>query len=291
MTRMRTSLATLILALMLPTLGLGVGCKNRKQADGTLAELVAPKDARPWESRFAVAFDNSYTPTALNLQGRAPNDVLDQQLFQARLGHADVIVLVRVAQVWGKGRYQGRHDQFVELEVGEALLGNLPKDTPDHLMIQVSASDELPGSLQGRVMLLYVRWDPGSEPPYRHHLMPADEDVVALIKAMVKHAQAEGVLDAKGAEKKSGKRRRGRKAKKRGAEVGPPSAPGDSEQGIPGAEPGDPVPIGSDLHDPPPSIGPEPDASTGLQNLGDDPRVDDPRVDDPSPADANPTPD
>ena len=42
-----------------------------------------------------------------------------EQLFQARLGHADIVMLVRVEQVWGKGRYQGRQDQFLEIEQRE----------------------------------------------------------------------------------------------------------------------------------------------------------------------------
>ncbi|HLT35485.1 MAG TPA: hypothetical protein VK034_04345, partial [Enhygromyxa sp.] len=111
----------------------GTGCKNRRKGVATLADLSPPRDAPAWESRFAVAFDDSYTPTSVNLQGRAPNDVLDQQLFQARLGHAAIVLLVRVEQVWGKGRYQGRQSQYLELEIGEVLLGTLPKDAPEQL--------------------------------------------------------------------------------------------------------------------------------------------------------------
>jgi hypothetical protein len=200
---------------LLALLGLGVlgGCKHRREQAGMLSELSPPKDVEAWESRFAVAFDDSYTPTAVNMQGRAPNDVTDQQLFQARIGYAQVVVLVRVEQVWGKGRYQGRQDQFLELELGEVLLGSLPKDAPEQVMIEVSSSDELPGSLKDEMMLLFLRWDPETEPPYHHHLMPADDELVALINAMVKHAQAEGVLNAKGDEASEGQRKRKGKRK------------------------------------------------------------------------------
>lgn len=262
-----------IVALLALALLVGTGCKNRHKGAATLAELSPPKDAPAWESRFAVAFDDSYTPTSVNLQGRAPNDVLDQQLFQARLGHAAIVLLVRVEQVWGKGRYQGRQNQFVELEIGEVLLGILPKDAPEQLMLEVDSIDELPGSLKDEVMLLFVRWDAESEPPFHHHLMPADEELVALIKAMVKHAQAEGVLDAKGDEKKGNKRRRGRKNRKdaqRDDDVGP-SEPTNS--GSSGAPIGDPstLPGGGVAPDEPPPSGPEPDSSTGLDKLGDEP--------------------
>lgn len=258
----------------------GGGCKNRRDRQGgTLSELRPPKGAKPWESRYAVAFDDSYTPTSINLQGRAPNDVLDQQLFQARLGYADVVVLVQVEQVWGRGRYRGRQSQFVEVEVGEALFGNLPKDAPERLMLEVESTDELPGALKGEIMLLFVRWDTESEPPYHHHLMPADEELVALIKAMVKHAQAEGVLNAKGDEVTNGRKgKKGRKGKGRKArrdddfELAPdlPSGGGDKPisggDAIPAPEPG--------AHDapdqPPPPDGPQPDKSTGLQDLGKD---------------------
>lgn len=203
--------------LLVALLGLGLaagGCKGRRgDRASTLNELVPPKDAEPWESRYAVAFDDSYTPTAVNLQGRAPNDVTDQQLFQARLGYAQIVLLVRIEQVWGKGRYQGRQDQFIEVEIGEVLLGSLPKNAPEQIMVEVASTDELPGSLKDEPMLLFLRWDLDSEPAYHHHLMPADEDLVALINAMVKHAQNEGVLNAKGDEASDGERRRARKKK------------------------------------------------------------------------------
>ncbi|WP_146155470.1 hypothetical protein [Enhygromyxa salina] len=252
----------------------GGGCKNRNKG-GTISELTPPKDAPAWESRYAVAFDDAYTATAVNLQGRAPNDVLDQQLFQARLGHAAIVMLVRVEQVWGRGRYQGRQDQFLEVEVGEYLLGNLAKDAPERLMIEVSSIDELPGSLKGEIMLLFLRWDAESEPPFHHHLMPADEELVALIKAMVKHAQDEGVLNAKGDEntkpgKGKRKRRRDRKAKKE-AEGAPSEAVDDGPTESP-AQQGEAVPIagGEAPDEAPPPSGPRPDDSTGLQNLGGD---------------------
>jgi hypothetical protein len=275
-------LLRLPLLILLGLCLVGGGCKNRRvRKGGTLSELQPPKDAEPWESRFAVAFDDSYTPTSINLQGRAPNDVLDQQLFQARLGYAAVVALVQVEQVWGRGRYEGRQSQFVEIEVGEMLFGNLPKGAPDRLMLEVVSTDELPGTLKGEIMLLFVRWDAGSEPPYHHHLMPADEELVALIKAMVKHAQDEGVLNAKGDETKKGpKGKRGRKGRKdrrggRGDDdfelapdlgSGPREKPVTDDAAVPAPEPG--------AHDapdqPPPPDGPQPDDSTGLQNLGKD---------------------
>ncbi len=265
--RQRTTIVAALLALALVG-----GCKNRKNQAGTLADLAPPKDAPAWESRYAVAFDDSYTPTSINLQGRAPNDVLDQQLFQARLGHAAIVVLVRVEQVWGRGRYQGRQTQYLELEVGEILLGSMPKDTPERLMLEVTSIDELPGALKGEVMLLFLRWDAESEPPFHHHLMPADEELVALIKAMVKHAQAEGVLDARGDEKKSGKRRRRRKGRKRGRDRvdGPSETVDDNNPSTtPIGEPAAAPPGGGLAPDePPPASGPKPDSSTGLDKLG-----------------------
>jgi hypothetical protein len=255
------------------------GCKNRRdKKGGTLSELRPPKDAEPWESRYAVAFDDSYTPTPINLQGRAPNDVIDQRLFQARLGYAAVVALVQIGQVWGRGRYQGRQSQFIEVEVGETLFGTLPKDAPEQLMLEVQSSDELPGALKGEIMLLFLLWDSESEPPYHHHLMPADEEVVALIKAMVKHAQDEGVLNEKGDEAKSRKGKKGKKGKGKGKgrrgkqdefELDPGTdsrsggKPIGEDDAIPAPEPGSQAP-----DEPPPPDGPQPDASTGLQNLG-----------------------
>lgn len=274
---LRTPLVVLLLALSL------AGCKNRHKVGGSLSELRPPKDAAAWESSHAVAFDDSYTPTPVNLQGRAPNDVRDQQLFQARLGYADIVVLTRVEQVWGRGRYQGRQNQFVELELGDVLLGALPKDAPEQLMLEVESIDELPGALKGEVMLLFVRWDAESEPPFHHHLMPADEDLVALIKAMVKHAQDKGVLDAKGdpTKTKNGKRKRGRKGRneRRGGDDGPlgPSEPVEDGGSAGSAGEGGTPPGGELAPDTPPAPdGPQPDSSTGLDKLGDDKPAEDP---------------
>jgi hypothetical protein len=273
LTRLRTPLVIALLAFAL------IGCRNRHKGGGTLADLRPPRDAPAWESRHAVAFDDSYTPTSINLQGRAPNDVRDQQLFQARLGYAQIVVLVRVEQVWGKGRYQGRQNQYLELEVGEVLLGTLPKDAPEMLMLEVESIDELPGALKDEIMLLFLHWDVESEPPFHHHLMPANQELVALIKAMVKHAQVEGVLDAKGDQKESGKRKRGRKDRKRrggddGADGTGPREPVDDSapSGTPIGESSSP-PGGGGLapDEPPPADGPQPDSSTGLDKLGDDP--------------------
>lgn len=270
--RLRAPLVVLLLALAL------VGCKNRQKHGGSsLSELRPPRDAAAWEASQAVAFDDSYTPTPVNLQGRAPNDVRDQQLFQARLGYADIVVLTRVNQVWGKGRYQGRQTQYLELEIGDVLLGALPKDAPEQLMLEVESIDELPGVLKGEIMLLFLRWDAESEPPYHHHLMPADEELVALIKAMVKHAQNEGALDAKGDSKKvkNGKRRRGRKNRDDagGKDDGPlgPSEPIDDS--APAGTPIGEMPPGGGLapDTPPPPDGPQPESSTGLDKLGDEP--------------------
>jgi hypothetical protein len=276
---LRTPLVVLLLALAL------AGCKNRHKVGGSLSELRPPKDAAAWESSQAVAFDDSYTPTPVNLQGRAPNDVRDQQLFQARLGYADIVVLTRVEQVWGKGRYQGRQNQFVELELGDVLLGALPKDAPEQLMLEVESIDELPGELKGEVMLLFVRWDAESEPPFHHHLMPADEELVELIKAMVQHAQVEGVLDAKGDATKAkkgkskSKGKRGRKGRKeRGGDDGPlgPSEPVE-DGGAAGSAGEGGTPLGGGLapDTPPPPDGPQPDSSTGLDKLSDDKPADD----------------
>lgn len=261
------------------------GCRKRNDGTELGSDLVPPKNAPAWESRYAIAFDDSYTPTTVNLQGRAPNDVLDQQLFQARLGHAALVLLVRVEQVWGKGRYEGRQDQFVELEVGEVLMGEMPKGAPERLMVKVDSIDELPGRLRGEIMLFFVRWDEDSGPPYHHHLMPADDELVALIKAMVKHAQDEGVLDAKGSEKKRGRKGRGQKKnkKKNKKNKRKPDFEDDTVEELDaGPTPvGTAIPSGSEAprppDEPPPADAPEPDASTGLQDLGgggDDPAAD-----------------
>jgi hypothetical protein len=194
---------------------LSVGCKNRHRT----GELYPPDDAPAWETRFSETFDDDYTAQPLELEGRAPHDVRDQTLFAARLGYAAIVALVRVDQVWGKGRYQGRKHQFVDVELGEVLLGELPKGTHERQMLQVTGEDELKGDLQGVEMVLFVRWAPGERPPFHHHLMPATKDIVAFIRALVRHAKAEGELGG------SGRKRRKRERAAEDAADGSPDAP------------------------------------------------------------------
>lgn len=195
----RSALGVVALAALVFSLP---ACKSRR----THGELFPPDDAPTWEGRFAVAFDDDYTAEDLELRGRAPHDVLDQRLFASRLGYAAIVALVRVDQVWGRGRYQGRKDQYLDVTIGEVLLGELPKGTRNEQLLRVTGEDDLPGDLQGQGLVMFLRWAPGDAPPYHHHLMPAEGAIVQYMRTLVKHAKAEGALDGKG-----GKRKRRRK--------------------------------------------------------------------------------
>lgn len=202
---LRAALLVLVAAFVV------TGCKNRKVKTN---ELSPPGNVETWESRYGVAFDDDYTKHKLNLTGRAPNDVLDQRLFQSRLGHANYVALVRVEQVWGKGRYEGRQHQYLDVELGEVLMGEVNKEADDRQLIKLTSEDDLPGALKGQIMIFFLRWSPGENPPYHHHLMPADPDTVDLIKAMVRHARDEGVMTKSGKENARGKRKRKRSQRK-----------------------------------------------------------------------------
>jgi hypothetical protein len=193
------------------------GCKSRNNR----GDLYPPDDAVAWEDRFAVAFDDDYTDADLELQGRAPHDVHDQRLFAARLGYSDIVALATVEQVWGRGRYEGRRFQYLDIELGDVLLGELPKSTRPSQMIRLRGEQDVPTDLQGREVVLFLRWAPGGDPPYHHHLMPANDDIVDYVRALVAHAREEGALDERPGKK--GKRR-GRKGKRR-AETAPDDAP------------------------------------------------------------------
>jgi hypothetical protein len=202
--RLRSLQLQLAVFVLVAGVGALAGCRDRNPT----GVLHPPSGAPEFEGKYAVAFDDDYTREPVNLSGRAPNDVLDQQLFAARLGHAHIVARVTVEQVWGRGRYQGRQEQFLDVVIDEVLMGELPKKTKEEQLLRIRGQDPLPGSLQGQSMLLFVRWAPGSVPAFHHHLMPADEELVAFVEAMVQHARDEGVLDG-----------RGRGRKRRGAQV------------------------------------------------------------------------
>jgi len=206
MRRSRLLLAPLAIAALMVSSG---ACKDRNLT----GELSSPDDAGEFESKHRKAFDDDYTPQSVELMGRAPNDVLDQKLFAERLGFADVLARVRVKQVFGKGRYQGRQDQYVAIEIEDVIMGELSEGTEPEQLLVIKGEDDLPADLSDAELLLFVKWAPGEVPSYHHHLMPADDDVVEMIGAMVKHAQENGVLGADG-EISTG--RKSRKARKKG---------------------------------------------------------------------------
>jgi hypothetical protein len=199
-------------AVLFVLLAAVMGCKGRMARHR--GDLTPPRDAVPWGENFSVAFDDAFTPTEIELRGRAPNDVLDQRLFQARLGHANVVFLAQVEQVWGKGRYQGRRDQYLEVTLGDVLLGELDRQVKKVQLLRVRSEGPLPGSLQGQQMIVFLRWAPETSPPYHHHLVPAREGMVSLIKAMVGHAEEEGAITGAGKTKGKAGRRNKRKARK-----------------------------------------------------------------------------
>ncbi len=204
----RLRLASRWIAVATVVAGLSVcACKDRNAT----GELSSPEDATAFEGKHRKAFDDDYTPQNVELMGRAPNDVLDQQLFAERLGFADVVLQVRVRQVFGKGRYEGRKEQYVAVAIEEVILGGLPDQTDEEHLLVIRGEDELPGDLSDAPLLLFVKWAPGEVPSYHHHLMPADDALLEMIGAMVKHAQSEGILNANG-EISTG--RRSRKARK-----------------------------------------------------------------------------
>jgi hypothetical protein len=178
------------------------GCRHSSNS----GELGAPASASAWDTRLEQLFDDRFTPSAVELTGRAPGDVLDQRRFSQRLGYANVILLVRVDQVWSRTLFGGQPQQRVEVTLGRTLRGSLPRKTTPSQVLVLRGAEELPADAVGRVMLMFVAWAPGEIPAYHHHLMPADENVVELIEAMVRHARKEGKLDESDGRKKRRKR-------------------------------------------------------------------------------------
>ncbi len=183
------------------------------QGGGTGQGLVAPSDAARWDTQLADAFDDGLTFKRVRMDGRAPNDVMDQRLFQRRLGHADLVVLVRVEQVWGRGRYQGRQEQFIEVSLGETLLGELPRRSAGRQRVVVESAEPLPAVLQGRIMILFLGWAPDHDPPFFHHLMPGDPETIEAIDALVEHAEKAGEL-GRGKKRRRQRTRRRRRRKR-----------------------------------------------------------------------------
>lgn len=183
------------------TLGLALtlgGCSAKVRGD-----MTPPAGSAAWDSRFDLVFDDHYTAIPVQMTGRAPGDVIDQKRFAQRLGHADLVVLVTVDQVWSRGLYAGTPQQRASVTLGQVLHGELARGVRSEQVLELRGGDALPAELGGQVMLLFLRWAPGEGAGFHHHLMRADEDVITLIETMVRHARAAGQLKRPGGTKKS----------------------------------------------------------------------------------------
>jgi len=182
MRRGRRWLAAIAVSLAL------VGCGRGKGR----GELSPPAGAAAWDSRLDLIFDDHYTAIPVQLTGRAPGDVIDQKRFAQRLGHADLVLLVTVEQVWSRGLHAGPPQPRAAVTLGRVLRGELPRGVRGEQVLELRGGDGLPAELGGQVMLMFLRWAPGDGAGFHHHLMRADEEVIALIEAMVRHARANG---------------------------------------------------------------------------------------------------
>ena len=169
-----------------------VGCRSLGR------DLTPPADAPRFQARDAASFNDGLTAVPVRMVGRAPGDVQDQRLFAERLGHASLVVLVEVLSAWERRRPGKPTERYVEVRLGEALLHEVPKRTRAEQTLLVRSEDPLPSDLLGRSFILFVRWAPGERPAFHHHLMSADDDSVALIRAMVRHAEEAGALPRRG---------------------------------------------------------------------------------------------
>lgn len=204
-----SSLAKIGLVLGLAGFAAG-GCKHSERG-----ALVAPAGAADWQAHLQPAFDDGVTATPVRLTGRAPNDVKDQRLFGVRLGCADIVMLGTVEHVWDRQLHQGRPVQQIDVTLGEVLLGHLDKRVSKDQSLRVEVTDPLEGELQTRQVMLFLRWAPGQQPEYHHHLILVEPELLAGVQAQIRHAEQAGKLP-----KKPKKRRRRSKRRKKASSTG-----------------------------------------------------------------------
>jgi hypothetical protein len=221
--RARRSIRALTLTAAL-TLILSSSCKGKEGA------LSPPRGADPWDAAHALYFDDGLTELPIRLEGRAPNDVRDQKRFGIRFGSAALVVLVKVSQTWTRGLQGQRQTPFIEIELGRVLMGKLPPRTAKEQTLEIRRGSELPDDLQGKTMILFLRWVPGGQPSFRHHLLLATDELVTTISAMVQHAKRAGQLGS------TAERRRARRARSRAHQQEGGSAGEASGEGAPAPE-------------------------------------------------------
>ena len=192
------------------------GCKGRA---GT---LQPPRGAEAWSAEYSRFFDDGLTELPVALTGRAPNDVRDQRRFGMRLGYSDLVVLATVQQSWSQGLSDRRQKHFVEVDLQRVLLERERVQLPEEQTLRIERNRPLPPSIRGAQMILFIRWAPGEQPPFHHHLVLASDEMVETIDAMVEHAKREGQLGS------AAERRRARRAKKTEDPEGDPG-PEDEE--------------------------------------------------------------
>ena len=135
------------------------------------------------------------------------------------MGSADLVILVNVHEVWSEGLRRGQARNYLKVGLERVLMGELPKRTADDQILELNGVEELPGGIQGKSMVLFVRWAPGEQPAFHHHLMIATDEMVSTIESMVRHARAEGHIGTK-AEKRRARREKRRRERENDARSG-----------------------------------------------------------------------
>ncbi len=189
-------------------------CKNKS---GT---LEPPRGADAWDPEYARFFDDGLTELPVTLSGRAPNDVRDQKRFGMRLGYSDLVILTEVSQSWSRGLGERRQKHYVEVKLKRVLLQQDRVKIPESETLRLVRDRPIPGDVQGKEMLLFLRWAPGEQPAYHHHLLIASDEMISTIEAMVKHAKREGQFGSKA------ERRKARRDKRKQAEADGDASPG-----------------------------------------------------------------
>lgn len=198
--------ASLRLSGLVSLLVVGLACAPR------LTRLHAPKDAEPWNARFGALYDDGLTVTAVELVGRAPNNVLDQKRFNQRAGHADVIARVRVERVWSRARHDDAPTEHLDVEILEYIMGVVPRSVVRSQTIALSDVPDVPKRLEGEQLILMLRWAPAAQPQYHHHLHAATEENLAFLRVLVADAEARGEISLANANQRRRRSRAGSRA-------------------------------------------------------------------------------
>lgn len=158
-------------------------------ACSTATTVASKKHAKPWESRLRALFDDQNDLCTPWLGSEEMWAVSERQQLTHRTFQADIITVGTVRALVRADAYGESKQAALQFDAEELLRG-VQADLPEgnrRLLLPVSPEQQarVTNGIIGRQAVLFLRWLPGTSPPFRWHLTCATAGVAAETKTFL----------------------------------------------------------------------------------------------------------